>query len=166
MTEKQKAILGILKVLKIFLAMFFVIGLIMNYDGYEILRNQKNYKPGLLKFDSLYHSSDDQYGNSSPAFWGHVDSIATGITFDQEDSPEMKVFFENISLGKEASIPVWFRADGKLTLHRYPLEVTFPKKRIWEKVIMFILFLNVPLIAVWIIDLRLKRKYQKTEKYN
>jgi hypothetical protein len=111
MTDKQKAILGILLALKIFSAVFFVIGLIMNYDGYEILRNQENYKPGLLKFDSLYHTSPDQYGASSLGFWGHVDSVRKGITIGEKDSLEIMMFLENITQGKEASLPVWYRDD-------------------------------------------------------
>lgn len=161
MTNKQKAILGILKALKIFSVMLFVIGLFMNYDGYEILRNQENYRSGSLKFDSLYHSSDDQYGSSSMGFWGHVDSIHTGITLSPKDSPEIKMLIENVRQGKEASLQVWYKDDGKLTLHRYSDEATFPQKRIWKKVIEYTLFFNVPLIVLLLINWWLKRKYRK-----
>ena len=73
MTRKQEIILGVLKVLIGFSLMLFVIGAIMNYDGFEILRNQSIYKSGLLKVDSLQHASEDEYGYASSGFWGHVE---------------------------------------------------------------------------------------------
>src|SRR4051812_32306815 len=113
----------------------------MNYDGYEILRNQQAYKSGLLKFDSFMNSSADKYGSSTTGFWGHVDSVHTGITFSSKSEPRVKAFFKSISEGKDVFVPVWYKPDGKLTLERYPHENRFPAKRIWITAVTFFMFL-------------------------
>lgn len=163
MVDKQKMISGVLQVLMGFSVMLFFIGIIMNYDGYEILRNQQAYKPGLLKFDSLFSSSGDQYGSGSTGFWGHVDSVRIGIRFKSNNSLVVKDFLENVYQGKDAFFLVWYRPDGKLTLERYPHEDHFPTWRIWETAITLFLLLNFPFIVMCIIYWRLKRKYKKLE---
>jgi hypothetical protein len=151
METEKTPLYSALGCLKFFLAMPFVIGLIFNWDGLQILMSYKRYKDGILKINS-YNIATGSDGTGSSLLYGigKVDSIHTYIKLE-EDS------------GNSDSIPVWYKPDGKLTVLKYPNESEFPFWRIFWKLFFYIMLLNGPFIGLWVWQLRLKRKL-KLEK--
>jgi hypothetical protein len=160
-TERQQMMLGILKVLKVFSFIIFIIGIILNFDGYEILKRKNEYKDGSLNVDSIRTTPSGTGGLSTFRALGYADSVYTEIILGNENAIKLKILLNEYYETKRLSIPIWYKPDGKLTLDRYPDETTFPTERIWKKALEYFLYFNCPFIAICIIDWRLKRKYRK-----
>lgn len=160
-TNKQQLIHGILLALKFISVVPFILGIIVNYDGYQTLINMKNYKPGLLQVDSLDASSPDEYGSSAWYAVGHIDSIDIRISIGSAKDMRTKKLVGEYIDKRELQLPVWYKADGELTLDRYSQESKFPKYRIWENMIKNLILFNGPLIIAFMLDWRFKREYKK-----
>lgn len=145
------------RVLKYFLFVPFVIGVIMNFDGMRIMFGYKSYNMGLLEVDSLFGGQGPQDRNATYYAIGSVDSVRTTVIVGAAGSPHTDSIMRQASNGS-AFIPVWFRANGILTIERNSYEQEFPLVRVMRKVLLLFLLLNMPFILFHLMETKIKRK--------
>jgi hypothetical protein len=152
METEESPLYNALGCLKFFLSVPFIVGIIWNWDGFQILSNNKDYKDGILKVTSYNYDRGVEGGDPTLFGVGMVDSIQTAITISED--------MDSIS------IPIWYKADGKLSVRKYPNESEFPFWRIFWKWIFYIGLFNGPFIGlgIWQLILKRKLKLKKNEK--
>jgi hypothetical protein len=163
MNDKLATTIIMLRILMFILIMPFFVGVIINYDGANILFHAHNYDSGLLQVDSFVSGVGYRGTSAAVRVMGHVGSVQTGMLLDDADSPSTSARVDSFAAGG-LKIPVWYRPDGELTLERSGHEATFPVMRVINEVIVNLLLLNFPFILVLIIHWRYQSKYKKSEK--
>lgn len=154
--------------LKYFAFIFFLIGGFLAYDGLNILIHANQYEDGLLKVDSLFA------GPAGSGAGGELTSYAVGVVGNTNTNTTLMLgttgtkYVDSIGHrfmnSNEVLIPVWFRGDGILTLRRNSDSKYFPFISILKNVCFYLLCFNGPFLSLWLVQRKLKKKYNLTFK--
>ena len=145
----------------------FVVGLFLNYDGLNILLHANQYEYGELRVDSLFAgpAGSGAGGELTSYAVGVVDDVNTALMIGTTGTDYVdSISHQFIVLNATVLIPVWFREDGALTLKRNSDNEQFPLMSILSQVLFYLLCFNGPFIGLWLIQRRLKKKYNINEK--
>jgi hypothetical protein len=163
MNEKLRLLTGILSFFKFGFFGLFLIGIFLNADGVRIIASRNQYKPGILKIDSITGGAVGEVQESTIRGYGLVDSIHTGVILGNVSSANTQDILSDLEDNVAVLIPVWYKANGKLTLDRFPDEKEFPIERIYKKLFYNAVLFFGPFIVVLVWQIRLKRKLIKED---